>query len=830
MTRDRLIALAPASFALIVMLILDTAPLNWAVVNQESWPASLQSLVVLATLGGGIAWYAIRRAQATARELADFQRADEERRTVAAIGLGANWDLDLERVYSRVANDLRGLVAYDRIAITSASPDGKMNMVFIHGDALPEEHNGGVIDLSIGEPDGLRHAASLGFRSKLTVPIPAASGALTLRSKNLNAYGPRELDLMRQVVAQISPGLANARLFQSSQRQVQERTALAEIGRAATGERRLEPLFHVVRESLSALIDFDHMGVILAEPMSKRGRVAHWTAEGLAGLRDGDEVSLESKVLESTTVTTSHGLDPLELGGQAELDHDGHEARSWLRAPLIVRQRLIGLMILSAPVGIALGEEECRLLQQVSLQVAPAIDNARLNADLERQAEERRAIAAIGLAANSDLSLENIYESVADELASVLPYDRFSVVYTAPGQQEYEIAYVRGVEVAGYHVGDRVPPRQHDDFPIIDGQVRMLRTGTLEDHLSQHIHREVGLLSWAQAPLGAGSRLNGFLSIRSRQANAYTPHDLDLLERVANQVAPAIQNARLFAEERELRQQLDQQNHELHEANQARSRFLSTVSHELKTPLTIVSGFINMITKNPSGNLDPEQLDTLHIIQRNTARLSFLINDILDISRVDAGTFSLSPDDFELVDLFTELDDSFQAFLHDKRQKLVANWPAGPIWMHADRNRLAQLLSNILSNASKYSPPGSVVEMNATVDGDDLQIVITDQGMGISKEDQEKLFTAFYRVDNEKTREVPGTGLGLFIARSITEMHAGTIHLESEPGTGTTVHITLPGLIKEPVALEEDSETHIEIPRSRLYPDADMDDIPMSAD
>jgi signal transduction histidine kinase len=307
------------------------------------------------------------------------------------------------------------------------------------------------------------------------------------------------------------------------------------------------------------------------------------------------------------------------------------------------------------------------------------------------------------------------------------------------------------------------------------------------------------------------------------------PDDLELLDRVADQIAPAIQNARMFAQERELRERLDQQNQDLIEAQAARKVFLSTVSHELKTPLTIISGFVDLLKDNAGGNLDEEQVETLGIIRRNASRLSLLINDMLDITRLDAGTFRVDPVDFDAIELVEEVSASFQGILEEKVQALAMDCPGQPIWLRADRNRIAQVVSNLISNASKYSPQGSEIRLSCAVTGERLEISVRDRGIGISPKDQQKLFTPFFRVDNEETRKVSGTGLGLVIAKSIAELHGGEIALESAPGEGTTVRLKLPGLLAGPSEAVDGGEFDPTVARSRLYPDVDIDDLALGA-
>jgi signal transduction histidine kinase len=331
--------------------------------------------------------------------------------------------------------------------------------------------------------------------------------------------------------------------------------------------------------------------------------------------------------------------------------------------------------------------------------------------------------------------------------------------------------------------------------------------------------------SWVQVALGDISDPMGYLSFRSELVNAYTPLHVDFLEDIARQVSPTLKNAQMFEIERALREQLDSQNKELQEANAAKTRFLSTVSHELKTPLTIVSGFIDLMTDDADEFKD-EHVEALEIMQKNSSRLGLLINDVLDISHMDAGKLRIEPTTFLTNDLISELEKSFEPVLATKSQKLKVAMSKSDVWVEADRNRTAQLITNLISNAHKYSGDNAEIRLSVSVENKNLSVLVEDEGIGISEKDQKRLFTAFFRADNRATREAGGTGLGLVIARAIAELHGGKLWLNSIENQGTTVAFTIPGVTSEPVidpAVEE--ELAMLAQRSRLYPDTNWEDI-----
>ena len=754
------------------------------------------------------------------KKLDEVQHAEEQRRAIAAIGVAASWDLDLHRLYQRISQDLRSILEFDRFTVTSAQPSGRMRIEFVSGAVDEGPGAGFVLPETPSEPDGLPPENRHLYSSRLTAAIQACSGTLTIRCREADRYTAEHLDLLRQAIAQISPGIANAIVFQASERRLKERTILAEIGRAVTSEQEPHAIFRAVDSSLSGIIKYDHLGVVLVDRLdgsSASGTIVYWSIDGLAGRSSGESVQFEPGRFSKTEVFRGTGSDPIGIGPSGEFNGSG--SRVWLQTPLVVQERLIGLLMLSSETAEAIGQDEAALALNVSFQIAPAIQNAVLNASLKRLADERRAIAAIGLAANNELMLDAIYSRVADELAEVVPFDRFCITYLNPGSADEELAFIRGLPVENLPVGETIEghgQRMSESLHQYQSQTDDSFPYQLRERFDSH----------AAATLGTEQNVIGMLLITSKKPGAYDAQTKDFLERVAIQITPGIRNARMIAAERELRETLDRQNQELYEAHNARKQFLSTVSHELKTPLTIISGFIDLLASPEDRSNDEERRETLNIIRRNANQLDVLINDILDISRLDAGTFKIDPAPFCANELVSDLHASFQSLASVRSQTLHVRTVVEETWIAADRARISQVITNLLSNACKYSPVETEIELLCEVDGDRLHIAVADQGIGMTEEEQKGLFTAFFRVDNETTRTVSGTGLGLVIAKSITELHGGEIKLSSRLGAGTTIEFWLPGLTSKEMAVL----TPAVFTGSRLWPERDLNELDLGAD
>mgnify|MGYP001434964202 CR=1 FL=1 len=210
--------------------------------------------------------------------------------------------------------------------------------------------------------------------------------------------------------------------------------------------------------------------------------------------------------------------------------------------------------------------------------------------------------------------------------------------------------------------------------------------------------------------------------------------------------------------------------------------------------------------------MNDRQLQQISVMQRSARRLDLLINDLLDVSRLDAGTFTLTRSEFDLTVLIQEMGTAFLPLVDTNEQLLNISYPDGEFWIEADRDRIAQVITNLLSNASKYSLPGAEIALAMEAGGESISITVTDSGIGMNQETLENVFTAFYRADDEHTLSQSGSGLGMMIVKNIVELHEGTITVSSKKGVGTTVRVVLPEYSTHP------SAGHIEAERAALEP------------
>ena len=329
----------------------------------------------------------------------------------------------------------------------------------------------------------------------------------------------------------------------------------------------------------------------------------------------------------------------------------------------------------------------------------------------------------------------------------------------------------------------------------IVGQVT--QTGKMlivNDTATSTIHRFNPLLPETKAeaaiPLRVGTRVIGALDIQSIQVDAFTDDDLAVLQTLADQIAIAIDNARSY----ELSMQAVK---EMREIDRLKSQFLANMSHELRTPLNSIIGFSRVILKGIDGPITELQQNDLTAIYNSGQHLLGLINDILDLSKIEAGKMELTFEEVILTDVINSVMSTVIGLVKDKPIRLVKNLPDSLPHAYADPIRVRQVLINLFSNAAKFTDEGEItvdasVQNNATTDQPEVLISVRDTGPGIAEKDQAKLFQAFSQVDDSPTRKTGGSGLGLSISQRLVQMHGGTIGVHSEVGKGSTFYFTLP--------------------------------------
>jgi len=257
----------------------------------------------------------------------------------------------------------------------------------------------------------------------------------------------------------------------------------------------------------------------------------------------------------------------------------------------------------------------------------------------------------------------------------------------------------------------------------------------------------------------------------------------------------AIENVRLFQEIQEKNQQLEVANQKLTDLDRLKSDFVSNVSHELRTPLTAIKGAVDLVLREVPGPLTEKQIHYLTRVRSNTQHLAGLINDLLDLSKIEEGKIGLQAERVSLGGLVHEVLETLRPIAAEKSIELAVTLePSVLVW--ADRDKVTQILTNLIGNAIKFTPVHGNVKVSSMSKGDGyIRLSVSDTGPGILADEHERIFNKFYQIAENGGPKPKGTGLGLAISRTLVELHGGKIWVDSEPGHGSTFYFTLPAAI-----------------------------------
>jgi PAS domain S-box-containing protein len=433
-------------------------------------------------------------------------------------------------------------------------------------------------------------------------------------------------------------------------------------------------------------------------------------------------------------------------------------------------------------------------------------DIKQAEVNLRRQYTYLEAAAKIGRLVTSTLDLDTLFTQTVN-----LVGDQFGFYHAAIFTLD-ESGFNAILREATGKVGETMKQQQHTlnvgSKSVIGNVTSTGKPMIVNNTAIDPIHRPNPLLPETRAeagfPLRVGERIIGAIDIQSQEVEAFTQDDVSVLQTLADQIAIAIDNARSY----ELAQQAIK---DMRELDRLKSQFLANMSHELRTPLNSIIGFSRVILKGIDGPVTELQQQDLSAIYNSGQHLLGLINDILDLSKIEAGKMELAFEDVNMRDVVKSVLSTATGLVKDKPIKLVQNVPSELPIIRADGMRIRQVMINLLSNAAKFTDEGSitvdVAEKTTTAGQRELMISVTDTGPGISLADQSKLFQPFSQVDSSPTRKTGGTGLGLSISNQLVQLHGGRMGVHSAPGKGSTFYFTLPvdGEGQEPVEEQDNN-------------------------
>ena len=436
-------------------------------------------------------------------------------------------------------------------------------------------------------------------------------------------------------------------------------------------------------------------------------------------------------------------------------------------------------------------------VNQTSEQLGRLYHEVQLRtAELARSVGELEALGEVSKAVNSTLDLDTVLRTIVAKAVQLSDTNAGAIYVFSGTRQQFRLRATFGMSnelIAA--ISDQ--PIGLNDLWIGDAawrhaavQISDLSEGTPSP--AQKIVLEAGYRAVLVVPLLRPNKIVGALVVRRHQPGAFDERIIRLMETFAAQSVLAIQNAKLFRE-------VEEKGRELEAASRHKSQFLANMSHELRTPLNSVLGFTELLVDGIYGELPDKAKTTMARVQANGRHLLELINDVLDLSKIEAGQLTLALEEYSVGQIVRSTVAAVEPLARAKGLRLAATVAEKLPIGRGDERRLTQVLLNLAGNAVKFTETGSIDILADAVD-EHFEISVRDTGPGIASKDQMLIFEQFQQVDSSSTREKGGTGLGLAISKRIVEMHGGTIDVESVPGSGSTFRLKIPIRVEESAA------------------------------
>jgi len=636
----------------------------------------------------------------------------------------------------------------------------------------------------------------LRLRSFALVPISIGQrmlGALLVGRDTPYAFPEKLVRNLWTLCGQAAIAMENLRLLEETRRRARELEAINEIGRTISSVLDPQALMRQIVDITKSRFGYHFVSILLTEDrrlvfedgstigdsdrrLPPRGVTLEIDRPGITT----DAARIGQPVVVNDVMSDPRYITVPELSA----------TRAELAVPIEVKGRVVGVLDVQSDRPNAFTQSDVLLMTSLASQAGVALENARLFAETEAEARRRALISEVLQVAATTMDPEDLLRRAASAISRQLEMPTFVMAWE-PESETLRLATVQdptGQEVSPPRPDVRMGRQQAP--PMVEAlfrpDVTVLRDiPRLAYGRMVGISHQWGLVDAAFAPLVIRGQPLGLLALgRPPGHPPIDENEVEFLRIIAGNLSVAWENARLYQEAVETAERLK-------EVDRLKSQFLANMSHELRTPLNSIIGFSRVILKGIDGPITDQQRQDLEAIFNSGQHLLGLINDILDISKIEAGKMELSFEPTDLGEIIRGVMSTAIALVKDKPVELQQSVPADLPTIIADSRRVRQVLLNLVSNAAKFTDRG-FIRVEARVDGDFVTISVSDSGIGIPPEKLPRIFEAFTQVDASPSRKYGGTGLGLTISKSFVELHGGRIWVESEVGKGSTFTFTLP--------------------------------------
>jgi len=643
-----------------------------------------------------------------------------------------------------------------------------------------------------------------GYRTMLGVPLLREGtpiGVIALTRSQVRPFTDKQIELVSTFADQAVIAIENVRLFDETREALERQTATAEILRViSSSPADTQPVFEAIVQSGLRL--FANAGIMIALPDGDLVRAAAVAASGPAdaeAIRRRSPIPLTREYMTGIAILDRRVVDisdaenaPSDLAtGARNFLATGYRAITIV--PMMLGDVAIGaLSVLRRRPG-PLSGTQLALLKTFAEQAAIAIENVRLLNELRESLQQQTATAdVLKVISRSTFDLQTVLDTLLESAARLSEADQ-GYLGRPKGDGFFSAEATYGFSSALKDIVERTPWKAGRESAIgrvllERAPIHVLDASTDPEYRMVEMQKIGAYHSILGVPLLREGMPTGVLVLARRSVRAFTDRQIELVTNFASQAVIAIENVRLFDE-------IQDKNRQLQVASEHKSQFVASMSHELRTPLNAIIGLTDMLVSNAARFGTEKAQEPLQRVNRAGTHLLGLINQVLDLSKIEAGKLELNPQTVQLAPLINEVIGTAGQLAEQNKNRLVVDAQENLGVLTVDPMRLRQILLNLLSNACKFTKEGEVrLRARRVTNGRDwIELAVADTGIGMTPEQQAKLFEEFSQADATTAQKFGGTGLGLAITRKLARMMGGDVTVTSEPGKGSVFTVRLPG-------------------------------------